>query len=89
MNLNQIQEAITNAPIEHDPCGYAVTLTDKTGKVRHTRYVRASSEKRARLTALRTERGVFGYNNTFVIHTRKMDERDCYRCDQPALRAVA
>ena len=55
----RLQQRINALPKEHLPQGYTVTLRDKRGKYISTRYVRASSAKRAELTAARVEIDVF------------------------------
>ncbi len=55
----KLQQRINALPKEHLPKGYTVTLRDKRGRYISTRYIRASSAKRAELTAARVEIDVF------------------------------
>lgn len=57
---SKLQNRINELPKEHEPKAYTVTLRDKRGVFISTRYVRASSPKRAELTAARVEIDVFG-----------------------------
>jgi len=56
---------LAEMPKVHPPGPYEVYLADrKTGKILHTRYVRASSTERARLAAVIHDRETFGIKNT-------------------------
>ena len=50
---SNIQQQIDALPREHSPMPYRVALYDRRGNTLRTLYVRASSQDRANLTALR------------------------------------
>lgn len=75
--MTDIQKRIDAAPKEHEPRNYVVRVNEfRTGKFLYERYVRASSETRARLTALKTEREVFGKKKTTIGAARIMSGAD-------------
>jgi hypothetical protein len=65
--IEKIRTAIDAAPKLHRPCTYEVALnTVRKNKLvfEHYRYVRASSERRAKLAAVLVDRTVFNYKRT-------------------------
>ena len=75
--MTDIQKRIDAAPKEHEPRNYVVRVNEfRTGKFLYERYVRASSETRARLTALKTEREVFNKKKTTIGAARIMSAAD-------------
>jgi hypothetical protein len=69
--MSDIQSKIDALPKLHKPMPYVVRInTRKTGDYLHTLHVRASSEQRARYTALKTEREVFNRKQTSIGNAR-------------------
>jgi hypothetical protein len=71
MNEESLQARINALPREHDPKPYAVTITDKRGNFVATRYVRASSKKRAELAGAKANIYIFGNKKTFGATARQ------------------
>jgi len=55
----KLQEAINELPKDHEPSHYTVIIQDNRGNHLATRYVRASSNRRAVLTGLKINRYLF------------------------------
>lgn len=65
MSEESLQAQISALPREHAPLPYLVLIFDKRNKLIATRYVRASSLKRAVLTGIKVNKYLFGNNKTF------------------------
>ena len=65
MSEAELQNRIDKLPKEHAPRPYKVLLFDKKGSYLNTRYVRASSPERAKLTGYKVDRYVFGNRKAF------------------------
>ena len=67
--IDKIRAALDSSPKLHKPCTYegALHISKKNRTIfEHYRYVRATSERRAKLAALLVDRTVFGYQKTFA-----------------------
>jgi hypothetical protein len=60
----QLQHAIDQLPKDHPPMPYKVAMKDRKGKLITHRYVRASSERRAELTAIKANKFIFRCKKT-------------------------
>lgn len=65
MSEAELQNRINVLPKEHPPRSYEVLLFDKKDRYLGKRYVRASSQERAKLTGYRVDRYLFGNRNAY------------------------
>lgn len=60
ITAEKIQEMIDDSPIEHNPVAYECHVKDIRDRIIGIRYVRASSPRRAELTAVKVSRFILG-----------------------------